>query len=212
MDADTRAFLHLSWQHCWEGLGLVGDPALRDALLNAWDGPGRHYHTTQHLTECLQLLERWQGCADQPAELALALWFHDAVYDPRATDNEARSADQARIALQAAGASRARIEHIRGLILATATHLPTDGDADTRLMLDIDLAILAASPARFAEYEAQIRAEYAWVPEPLYQEKRRAVLAGFHARSPLYLTPAIAAVLEAPARRNLAPFSLQSGR
>ena len=74
---------------------------------------------------------------------------------------------------------------------------------DTDWMLDIDLAILGAEDARFAEYEAQIQAEYAWVPAPLYAQKRAAVLRGFLQRPALYQTPHFHALLEKPARRNL---------
>ena len=39
-----------------------------------------------------------------------------------------------------------------------------------------------ADPARFDEYEDEIRAEYAWVPGPIFRSKRREVLRGFGAR------------------------------
>ena len=69
--------------------------------------------------------------------------------------------------------------------------------------IDIDLAILGAAPARFAEYEAQIRAEYAHVPSDVFHAKRGAILACFLARPRLYGTPALSARLEANARANL---------
>jgi predicted metal-dependent HD superfamily phosphohydrolase len=61
-----------------------------------------------------------------------------------------------------------------------------------------------AAPARYAEYERQVRAEYRWVPGFLYRRGRRRVLADFAARRPLYRTPALRAALEAQAAVNLA--------
>jgi predicted metal-dependent HD superfamily phosphohydrolase len=61
----------------------------------------------------------------------------------------------------------------------------------------------SSAPARFAEYEAQIRVEYGHVPPAVFGEKRAAILAGFVARPWLYGTPGLRARLEAAARANL---------
>ena len=190
------------WMAHWAKLGLPADPALLERLLAAYAEPARHYHTLQHLDECLDLFERVAHLAAQPGEAALALWFHDAVYVPLAKDNEARSADWAIEALRAAGASATAIERIAALIMATAHHEAPAG-SDARLVIDIDLAILGSAPVRFAEYEQQIRSEYAAVPADLYAEKRREVLAGFLARPVIYATPELHARLEEQARMNL---------
>lgn len=190
------------WIAHWTMLGLPADPALLDRVLAAYAEPARHYHTLQHLGECLDLFERAAHLAARPGEAALALWFHDAVYIPLARDNEARSADWAIEALRAAGASETVVERIAALIMATAHHEAPAG-SDARLVIDIDLAILGSAPPRFAEYEQQIRSEYAAVPADLYAEKRREVLAGFLARPVIYMTPALHAQLEEQARSNL---------
>ena len=72
------------------------------------------------------------------------------------------------------------------------------------LLVDLDLAILAAPAERYAAYAAAIRREYAHVPEDQFRAGRAAVLAGFLARPRLYASPALAARWEAPARANLA--------
>jgi predicted metal-dependent HD superfamily phosphohydrolase len=190
------------WRTHWATLGLTADPALLERVLAAYAEPARHYHTLQHLDECLDLFEHVAHLAAQPGEAALALWFHDAVYVPLAKDNEARSADWAIEALRAAGAPETVIERIAALIMATAHHEAPAG-SDARLVIDIDLAILGSAPARFAEYEQQIRSEYTAVPADLYAEKRREVLAGFLARPVIYATPALHAQLEEQARMNL---------
>ncbi|UXY14882.1 hypothetical protein N8I74_16415 [Chitiniphilus purpureus] len=171
-------------------------------LLAAYQAPQRQYHTLQHLSECLALLSRHAALAEQPAEVEMALWFHDAVYAATAGDNEACSSAWVASSLGLAGAAPARIERISRLVLATRHTLLPQG-RDAQLLVDIDLAILGAPPARFEQYEAQVRAEYGWVPGSLFRRGRRAILAHFLARDPLYHTPHLQAAFAAQARKNL---------
>ena len=192
-----------AWHGTWRALGLPGgDEALFRQLVAAWSEPQRRYHKLQHLRECLDLLGGAREFAERPGEVELALWFHDAVYDVLAHDNEARSADWARDALLKAGAATATADRIHALIVATAHHAAVE-DVDTQLLLDVDLAILGAAPARFDEYEAQVRAEYAHVPDDAFRAGRRRILQGFAGRPRLYSTERFHASHEAAARRNL---------
>lgn len=178
-------------------------PAIRSALELRWQETHRAYHTLQHLGECLDGLERARDAAERPEEIELALWFHDAIYDPRAPDNERRSAELATAMLTDAGLEPDTIDRVTAMILAT-THARIADDPDTRLCCDIDLAILGASPARFEEYERQVRQEYDWVPAVLYRQRRSAILAALLARPHLYATTVLRERLEETARTNLA--------
>lgn len=194
--------LHHHWLRTWSELQHTPALGLYEQLLQAYSEPQRHYHTLQHLAECLQLQSESTHLAQRPAEIAIALWFHDAVYDVKAHDNEARSADWAVTALQAAGVSAEVQARAHALIMATEhTAAPLAGDA--ALLVDIDLAILGAAPTRFAEYEWQIRQEYAWVPEDVFMAKRHAVLQAFVARLNVYSTAFLHSKLESAARANL---------
>lgn len=201
----TPDALLAAWRDTCEALGLRRDDGqdltLGRALLAAWSEPQRHYHAAQHLGECLAALAQWRTLAQEPELLAMALWFHDAVYDPRAPDNEARSAVWACEALTALGLPAGACERVAQLVLATQDHRASD--ADMGLLLDLDLAVLAAAPARYAEYERQIRAEYAFVPEPDFRAGRHRILADFLARPRLFVTEALHAAWDAPARANL---------
>jgi predicted metal-dependent HD superfamily phosphohydrolase len=195
---------HRSWARVWAAAAGAGDGAgLRDALLSRYAEPWRHYHTRQHLAECLALFDEFADLAADPAAVELALWFHDAVYDIPGRDNEGRSAAWAQQALAAAGTRAPLPETVRELVLATRHDVAPAG-ADAALVVDIDLAVLAAAPERFAEYENQIRAEYAYVPRFLFRRKRRAILQGFLDRWAIFATTALHRRFEAAARRNLA--------
>ncbi len=190
------------WDSPWLALGLHPDPDLRDALLARFSEPGRHYHSARHIAECLAELDGVRHLARRPDEVELALWFHDAIYDPRRSDNEAQSAAWARRALAAAGAPPEVADRVGDLVLAT-THTATPPEGDGQLLADIDLAILGAPPERYAEYEEQIRLEYASVPEAAFRAGRGAFLRGLLARHSIYLTPHYRERLEARARENL---------
>ena len=192
------------WADAWRDLRLpLPAPDVLAALLARWAEPHRRYHTPQHLHECLALFERDRALAEHPGEVAIALWFHDAVYDTARHDNEAASADWASRVLLQAGAAPDVAARVHALIMATR-HSEVPATADAKLLVDTDLAILGAGPARFAEYELQIRDEYGFVPEDTFRDRRAAILRGFLARPSLFATPVYADRFDAPARANLA--------
>jgi predicted metal-dependent HD superfamily phosphohydrolase len=195
-------FLADQWRQIWCELGLPLPDGVLDALLARWDEPHRRYHTLQHLRECLALFDAHRALAARPGEVAIALWFHDAIYDTVRYDNEAASADWAVRVLHDAGAPAEVVARVDALVLATR-HSHQPATPDERLLVDIDLAILGATPTRFNEYERQIRDEYGFVPEDAFRPKRVEILRGFLARPALFTTPAFASRLEAPARANL---------
>ena len=79
--------------------------------------------------------------------------------------------------------------------------VPTE--LDQQVLVDIDLAILGAPGPRFAEYGQQIRDEYAFVPEELFKQRRRAILRSFLDRPRIYSTSHFHKLLEERARANL---------
>ena len=190
------------WDALWAAWGLIPPDGLLTSLLARYAEPHRHYHATQHLAECLGHTGRIQAVAERPTEVLVALWFHDAIYDTQRQDNEALSANWARQALLDAGAEAALADRVHRLVMATQ-HRAEPVSLDEQVLVDVDLSILGATPERFAQYETQIKAEYAWVPEAIFSEKRCEVLASFLARPRLYATDTFRDLYEARARENL---------
>lgn len=191
------------WNAAWRDLGAQPPAGVFAALLARLAEPRRAYHDLRHVKECLEHLDSARHCCERPAEVALALWFHDAVYDPQRQDNEALSAEWAAQKLRQAGISAETAGRVHGLVLATR-HGPLPETADARVVVDIDLAILGAETARFDEYENQIRQEYAWVAEADFRHRRAAVLRDFLQRPRIYATDFFHGRLETRARANLA--------
>lgn len=155
-------------------------------LIAAYSEKQRAYHTLQHLYECLALFDTIRADLNDAYAVALALWFHDAVYDPQAKDNVLKSAELFEQYL-AQDLPNDIVQKIKRWIVATQKHASTD-ELDLQFLLDIDLAILAASPERFAQYEQQIQQEYAWVDPDVYSIKRKEVLVHFYQTESLYQT------------------------
>jgi predicted metal-dependent HD superfamily phosphohydrolase len=191
------------FQTWWRRAGGSGDGAAPAAsLIAAWSTPGRFYHTLDHLAACLRDILPTRNLAQDHLAVELALWCHDAVYDPRRDDNEALSAELARVLAGQVGWTAARAERVADLVMAT-THRKPPADADAALLIDCDFSILGADDAAFDAYEAGVRQEYAWVDEATFRRVRAGILAKFLARPVLYNHRWFSVRYEDRARANL---------
>ena len=95
------AALRPHWDAAWADLGLSSP---RDGLFAEVAGrylePHRAYHTLRHLEECFALFGAARPLCAHPGEVQLALWLHDAVYQPKASSMV--------ISMSRASASRSR--------------------------------------------------------------------------------------------------------
>ena len=194
------------WLATWRALGVPHSPrleALHAEVLARYREPQRHYHTVQHLDECFERWPEVRAHAEHPAEVELALWFHDAIYDTHRQDNEVLSAALAHETALGLGVAQASARRIADLILCTR-HAAEPQGPDAEALIDVDLSILGAAPDRFDEYELQVRQEYAWVPEETFRRKRAEILEQFLGRRQIFSTGIFRERYETRARANLA--------
>src|SRR5690349_21695028 len=92
------------WSRLSAGAGSYGETIFQE-VIQAYSEPHRRYHTLTHLQDCLQQFDTAGALTLHPVEVEAALWFHDAIYDLRSSENEARSAQWAQEALRDAGVS-----------------------------------------------------------------------------------------------------------
>jgi predicted metal-dependent HD superfamily phosphohydrolase len=184
-------------------LGLPGETEMFGALVAAYSEKHRHYHTGKHIDHCLRELDSALSSAQEAAEVELALWYHDAVYDAYSSNNEERSADWACTLLNRHNVSAERVERVRAHILATRHAAPAT-TPDSQLAVDIDLSILGADEAAYAVFETDVRKEYRWVPAILFRRKRAEILESFLGRPRIYNTELFRERYELRARHNLA--------
>ena len=192
------------WRALWDRVGAAGDPspAYRD-LVRRYSEGHRAYHTLDHIAHGLAEFEAVRGLAGTPDGVEWALWYHDAVYDTHASDNEERSAELAlRVASRAALPADVATQAARHIL--ASKHREPPADPDTQVFVDVDLAILGQPWDRFSAYEGEIRREYRWVPSWLFRRKRRALLKAFLARPFIYCTRHFRESYERRARENIA--------
>jgi predicted metal-dependent HD superfamily phosphohydrolase len=181
----------------------------RAALEAAYATPARAYHNFRHVDEVLRHFDAAAREAgwERPAEVRLAVLYHDAIYEPGRKDNEARSAELARQHLQRWPQAGVEAERVADLILLTARHgqLEAAGlDRDAAQFLDCDMAIVGSDPATFAAYDRAIAAEYrGQVPAWLYRVNRRRFLKALLGRERIFLSDWGHARFDAQARINL---------
>jgi predicted metal-dependent HD superfamily phosphohydrolase len=196
--------------HAWadiarrHGCDSAGSEAVLKELLRAYSEPNRHYHTPDHIASLLrQLEEHGLPVVDRDA-VALAILFHDIVYDPLREDNEDRSAAVAREQLASAGFPDAVVGKVERYIHATKHDKERETtDPDLAVLLDLDLSVLAAAPPEYRAYARAIRREYRHVPDEQYRRGRQRVLHGFLARKRIFRSDHLYMLWEERARGNI---------
>ncbi len=193
------------WQHTLQNFG-VEQLKVESAfvqLVEAYSTADRYYHTLQHIYYVLNKIQTLQANAQNLPAVQLAAWFHDVIYDTKALDNEEKSAEYACKLMNSWEINISYITTVNRLILNTKDHKATADDIDSHILLDADLAILAAQPVDYQKYANAIRQEYAWVAEIDYIIGRKQVLEQFLQRQHIYFTPLMFEVAEQSARVNL---------
>jgi predicted metal-dependent HD superfamily phosphohydrolase len=195
-----------TWRALAQRQGLTG-PQTRmvlDELVAAYLQPARQYHTLEHIAQLLRQLEEHGDAVLDRDAVALAIMFHDAVYDPVRQDNELQSAALAQARLTSLACEEALVAKVVRFIKATQHGQAFDiGDPDLALLLDLDLSTLAAAAKDYSDYAKAIRREFAHVPDALYRRGRRQILEGFLARERIYRTEPLRALWEERARANI---------
>jgi predicted metal-dependent HD superfamily phosphohydrolase len=188
----------------WAGAitALGGTPGAWPRLEARYGEPHRRYHTLDHAAAVARdsaWLAQDLGETDR-AVIAVAAWTHDVVYDAKPGEDERASAAWAREALE--GVREEHIKRVEGLILTTIKHDAPPDDRLATALLDADLAILGAEPAKYAVYAEAVRQEDTKYPDDVWREGRIAVLEGMLTRT-LYRSEAARTRWATAAEKNL---------
>lgn len=165
-------------------------------LTRRYTEPHRRYHDLRHIADML--------CKGQALQLSdeqvMAIWFHDAIYEPGSGSNEADSAKLAVKLLGKIGWEAARIEVVKQIVLDTCGHVPKR--EESKKVLDLDLSTLGGSWESYQRNGDNIRLEYESVSEADWNAGRGAWLESMLDRARIFWTD-WGAPLEKEARINL---------
>lgn len=203
-----RDYLRVEWSKIGDRLAIATrEPwnALGVELLQRWNEPHRAYHDLRHLEDVLLALDHLATLGEEIAESTLlAAWFHDAVYEGTAGEDERASADLAVSALRRVGVTEALTQEVYEFVVATVSDdVPESMPVALAQLLDADIAIFGSSDTRYAEYRRAVRAEYAQVPYADFRKGRAAILSTYLERDRLYHLDTSVALWEQRARQNL---------
>ena len=175
-----------------------------EGILDLYDEPDRHYHNIDHVGTMLVVFKSARPKCTMPNEVTLAIIFHDAIYYPRAKDNEEKSAELAISTLLNLGLAPDVIERVALTILCTKDHKVESAFPESAYIIDADLSILGAPPEEYDKYAISIRREYSFVRDEDYRPGRTKVLRSFLDRESIYILPWFTALFEKQARENIA--------
>jgi len=181
--------------------GSFADPeAVFRCIRDSYAEPHRRYHTLSHIVEMLACFEQSEALASDYTAIALAVWFHDIVYEvgKEPGDNELASA-----ALLESVATGTSVDAASRFIKHSASHdITTDGD--TRLFCDLDLYRLGAPYDTYVRHSQNIRHEYSYLSEAEWRQGRCGFLRKILARPQIFQTEFWHTRCERQARSNIA--------
>jgi len=197
------------WKLALEGRGIDSSVATECLLqlYTKYSSADLSYHNQHHIQECLNQIESFEEFVDYEYEnsssIMLAIFYHDAIYDPTSSTNEEDSAELFRQHAEVMGLEQEMIKDTSRLILITKNHHKATS-IDEQVIADVDRAILASEPDRYDEYARAIREEYRCVDDSIFNAGRAAFLKSQLQLEPIFFTEwAKAQDYERVARANL---------
>lgn len=178
MRAKDEEFVSAAWKK------IAGDDKVSqkwlEKILHDYSQTHRHYHNLSHIVELLKQADELMNNSNfnsiHKAIIKYSIFFHDIVYNPQNRDNEKLSAELFMEFAQELNLTQVIFEGVYESIIATANHSEKPKFEITEYFLDLDLSILGAEPSKFESYEDQIRQEYNFVPEEIFNIERSKIM------------------------------------
>jgi predicted metal-dependent HD superfamily phosphohydrolase len=161
----------LLWRRCLIDSTTDESSIIHQNLIKSYSELQRHYHTLTHIAHCLSLFDKISAELQNPEALELAIWFHDVIYKPGATDNEQLSADQF-MALSNGKFSDQLRDTVYQHIMATVHDGSEFENADTNYMLDIDLSSFGRPWPEFIRDSDNLRLEMGDLSDEIFYKKQ----------------------------------------
>lgn len=195
----------LLWSRCLVDSAIDESAIIHQQLMDSYNEPQRYYHTLDHIEHCLSLFDKISSKLQSPHALELAIWFHDVVYQPGATNNEQLSADQFMQTTKKRFDDSLR-NTVYQHIMATL-HLHSEmNHADTKYMVDIDLSSFGLPWPEFIHDSENLRREMAHLSNEDYCRKQSAFQQALMDRPRFFRSDYFYQNYESQARQNLSDY------
>lgn len=193
------AFIQLLFRHS-DHKNLIKE--LWTEIETNYSDKNRHYHTLLHLENLLTQLTEVKSQIKNWDTLLFSLFYHDAIYNAKKSDNEEKSAELAEKRMKELRVPTEMIELCKSQIMATKSHI-SSGDSDTNYFTDADLSVLGMDWESYTQYYKGVRKEYAIYPTLIYNPGRKKVLNHFLSMERIYKTDHFYHKFEEQAKENL---------
>ncbi len=180
-----------------------GSPIVYQLLLDAYNEPQRVYHDIEHIECCLSVFGQVSHLLENPDGVELAIWFHDAIYQLGACDNEQLSANLFMNITDGLFQDEFR-ETVYQHIMATCHKSTKITDRDRQLMVDIDLSSFGLPWPDFLRDSKKVRHEMGHICDAEYYQKQMAFQQSLLSRPAFFYSDYFVEHYEAQARSNLA--------
>ena len=203
---NTYSLLKPVWLSLTAELNISTDSALEwwELLATQYMRSFRHYHTLPHLWFMVSKLQ------NSPFEvsnaLLLAIYFHDVIYYPSHKGFEDDRNDEMRskdLFLDFAEKNQLdpSLYAAADYILATIKHEPITDFEEEKVLLDLDMSILASED--YSTYAENIRKEFYFYDKEDYSLRRTQVLKKILSKDRIYFTEHFHQLYEEKARENI---------
>ena len=175
---------------------------LWDDILKNHNKKNRYYHTIFHLESLYKSLVPIKKNINDWDIILFALFYHDYIYNPLKQNNEELSAKKAVTILSLLSIPKERIELCKEIILATKKH-QSSKNKDVNYFTDADHSILGTPWQTYQSYFKNVRKEYKYYPDVLYNKGRIKVLQHFIQMPRIYKSDYFYSKLESQAKNNI---------
>ena len=189
------------WNRCLLAGAASDGVAVYQELEQRYSESHRCYHTPDHIRHCLREFDLAAKLMDDADAVEMGLWFHDAIYDPRASDNELKSAEL--FTVWANGHMDADFRRrVYDLILITI-HPEQPRTLDQEFMVDIDLSSFGLPWPEFRRDSNAVRDEYGHMSDKQFYPAQIRFLRALLARPSFFFTEFFRNRYEETAKSNI---------
>ncbi len=193
-------------------LGATADEATRrkevEQVLDSWNMRGRTYHNARYLGRVLEYLGTLEEAAVDPDSLRVAYAYRGALEEVGWEDSglgripASIPATGSLQSLRDLGVPSEKVDRVANLIEQLSTHIPDEDDLDARLMIDADMAVLAAAPQHYRAFLNGLRHESPHMDSVVFLQHRRRAIRRVLARRHIFFSP-VGRKWDEAARENL---------